>query len=351
MLNRRRVLALSFVGMLSLLEATLLSGCLDKPGQETDPSANPPTDSATGERITELKTFSSFLFDTYIEIRAACEQQVLDSLNERLIFFENTFSRTREGSDIYRINSANGKPTEIHEETAFLIEQARIYSELTNGLFDITIGAVSSLWDFKEGIVPDEAVLAAAVNHVDFRAVKLSGTTVTLEDAAARLDLGGIAKGYAADEMARMLREAGCESALINLGGNIYALGLKPDGSPWNVGIQDPLRERGAIKAVVPARDLSVVTSGPYERGFERNGVRYHHILDPRSGYPVVTDLASSTIISERSIEGDALTTCCFLLGLDAACDLVQNRSGVDALLVDAAGEVTMTDNTIAELI
>jgi thiamine biosynthesis lipoprotein len=355
------MLALSFVGMVSLFESATLTGCLQTTGQDADASTDPSADLTTGstnpaisnttEQAAEQKILSAFLFDTYIEIKALCEQDVLDSLNERLIFFENSFSRTREGSDIYRINTSGGAPTEVCEETAFLINQARIFSELSGGLFDITIGAVSSLWDFKEGIIPDEAVLAEAVTHVDFRAIEVSDTTVTLTDPAACLDLGGIAKGYAADEMARMLREARCESALINLGGNIYALGLRPDASPWSVGIQDPLQERGALKAVVPACDLSVVTSGPYERSFERDGVRYHHILDPRTGYPVQTDLASTTIISERSVEGDALTTCCFLLGLEASRELMQSRPDIQALFVDENGEATLTDDAEVELL
>jgi thiamine biosynthesis lipoprotein len=340
--------------MLGLLGPGTSMGC--SPAGEgggdslTGPSGDPAQEPASTQP-TELRTFSTFLFDTYIEIKAACDQALLDELNERLIFFEETFSRTREGSDISRINAAGGAPVEVHEETATLISQSLVFSELSGGLFDISIGAVSGLWDFTEGVVPDAAVLAEAVTHVDYRGIDVSGTTVTLADPAARLDLGGIAKGYAADEMARLLREADCESALINLGGNVYALGLKPDGSSWSVGIQDPQQPRGALKAVAAARDLSVVTSGPYERGFEVDGVSYHHILDPRTGYPVQTDLASATIFSELSLEGDALTTCCFLLGQTAALELLRARSGVDALLVDLAGEVLMTDDTIAELL
>jgi thiamine biosynthesis lipoprotein len=335
--------------MLGLLGSGALAGCsraLETEEEPTDaeqePLFAPPA---------ELKTFSTFLFDTYIEIKAACDQALLDHLNKRLIFFEETFSRTREGSDIFRLNAAGGAAVEVHEETAALISQALVFSELSDGLFDISIGAVSSLWDFKEGVVPDAAVLAEAVTHVDYRGIEVSGSTVTLADPAAKLDLGGIAKGYAADEMVRLLHESSCESALVNLGGNVYALGLKPDGTSWNVGIQDPHQPRGTLKAVTAARDLSVVTSGPYERGFELDGVFYHHIIDPRTGYPVQTDLASATILSGLSCEGDALTTCCFLMGQTAALELVRSRSGVDALLVDLNGEVLMTDNTIAELL
>jgi thiamine biosynthesis lipoprotein len=306
---------------------------------------------ADGGQTGELLSFSAFLFDTYIEVRAVCEQALLDSMGERLAYFEERFSRTREGSDIYRLNTAGGAPTEVSVETADLINQSLECSALSDGLFDISIGAVSELWDFKEGIVPSPDVLAEAVSHVDYRAIEVTGTTVTLGDSAARLDLGGIAKGYAADEMARMLRDADCQSALIDLGGNIFALGYKPDGEPWSVGIQDPFLERGALKAIVAAHDLSVVTSGPYERSFELDGTRYHHILDPRTGYPVQTDLASASIISTLSIDGDALTTCCFLLGREAAYRLAEERPGVDALLVGEDGSISLTDDTLAELL
>ncbi|MDR2587129.1 MAG: FAD:protein FMN transferase [Coriobacteriales bacterium] len=349
-LSRRHALALSVVGVLSLLGGGALAGCSRAADAEGEPSADPEQEPASPTQPAELKVFSTFLFDTYIEIKAACDQALLDRLNERLIFFENTFSRTREGSDIFTLNMAGGAPVEVHEETAALISQSLVFSELSGGLFDISIGAVSSLWDFKEGILPDATVLAEAVTHVDYRGIEVNGTTITLADPAARLDLGGIAKGYAADEMVRLLREGGCESALINLGGNVYALGLKPDGTPWSVGVQDPQQPRGTLKAVTAAHDLSVVTSGPYERGFEQDGVFYHHILDPRTGYPVQTDLASATIFSDLSCEGDALTTCCFLMGQTAALKLVRARPGVDALLVDLNGEVLMTDDTIAEL-
>jgi thiamine biosynthesis lipoprotein len=359
MLSRRRVLALSVAGALSLLGGPALAGCSRASQTGSENPADSPSSTGSGSdpgsgsapQPAEQLTLSTFLFDTYIEIKALCEQPVLDDLNERLIFFEDIFSRTREGSDVFKLNNADGAPVEVHEETAALISQSLVFSELSGGLFDISIGAVSGLWDFKEGVVPDEAVLAEAVTHVDYRGIEVNGSTVTLADPAARLDLGGIAKGYAADEAARLLREAGCESALINLGGNVYALGLKPDGSSWKVGIQDPQQARGTLKAALPTRDLSVVTSGPYERSFEAEGVRYHHILDPRTGYPVQTDLESATILSALSVEGDALTTCCFLLGREAAWELVLSRPDVQALLVDAAGEVLLTDDTMVELL
>jgi thiamine biosynthesis lipoprotein len=293
----------------------------------------------------EPATLTDFLFDTVIDITAYCDQALLDEAHQRLVYFEDIFSRTREGSDIYRLNEAGGVPVEVHPETADIITIALPYCELTGGLFDITIGAVTCLWDFKEGVVPDQRELEQALPHIDYRTIAVDGTRVTLADPLAKLDLGAVAKGYIADDIAALLRAGGCESANINLGGNVYVLGSKPDGSPWNVGIQDPFEARGSLRGYVSVSDSSVVTSGPYERSFERAGAVYHHILDPRTGYPVQTDLASTSIISENSAEGDALTTTTFLLGSKQALALIETRPHLQGIFIDAENSVLQSRN------
>ncbi|MDR3037641.1 MAG: FAD:protein FMN transferase [Coriobacteriales bacterium] len=288
---------------------------------------------------------TEFLFDTVIEITAYCDQELLEAARERLTYFEQIFSRTREGSDIWTLNTAAGATVEVHPETAEVIAQALPFCELSDGLFDITIGTITSLWDFNDAVVPDPGELARALLHIDYRKVLVEGNTVTLADPEAKLDLGAIAKGYIADDIAALLRAGGCASANINLGGNVYVLGNKPDGSPWNVGIQDPLQGRGTVMGRVSVSDTSVVTSGPYERSFELDGVFYHHILDPRTGYPAQTDLASVSIISDSSAEGDALTTTTFLLGKAAALALVEARPSAQAVFVDNNGSVVTTND------
>lgn len=305
------------------------------------------------QREPEVRQLSTTFeaYDTVVTIKASCSEETLQAVRDRCTYFETLLSRTREGSDVWSINHAGGAPTEVAAETAEVIELALAYAEESGGLFDPTIGALSELWDFGTGVRPEDDVLAEAVRHVGWQGVSMEGTVVTLTDPDARLDLGGIAKGYIADDVARLLREAGCDSACINLGGNVYALGGKPSGAPWKVGIQDPNGTAAEVIASVEVRDTSVVTSGLYERQFELDGVRYHHILDPRTGYPVETDLVSSSLVCASSTDADATATWLFLLGRDAALDLLTSDGRFDALLIDANGGVATTHGAPFELL
>ena len=227
-----------------------------------------------------------------------------------------------------------GHPGETIDNWLDVIERALVYCEESGGRFDITIGSVTSLWDFHEGVVPDESAIAEAVTHVDYRKVQVDGTTVTLLDPEAKLDLGGIAKGYIADDLCRMLEEAGCTSGVVNLGGNVKTLGLKPDGSAWKVGIQDIDGATGTYMLVTTNTDASTVTSGIYERGFTLDGVYYHHILDPSTGWPVQNELASVTIFSDSSMWGDALATAAFILGSEDGAALIEGLDGIEAVFI-----------------
>lgn len=319
------------LGLIALGTCTLslagLSGCADKSAASSDGPAEA----------------TDFVFDTVIQIKGYCSQDLVDSAKDRCEYFDSIFSRTREGSDIWNINHAGGAPTTVAPETADIIAKALPYCELSGGLFDITIGAASSLWNFDDGVVADPDELAEAIKHIDYRGVSVDGDTVTLADPQAMLDLGGIAKGYIADDIASLLTEGGCESAFINLGGNVYALGHKPDGNEWNVGIQDPNEAEGVVIASTYAASQSVVTSGLYEREFTVDGVTYYHILDPKTGYPVVTDLESSSIVSDKSIDGDAYSTILFLNGKDKALQIVEDTPQIEAILIDDSGQVTQS--------
>ena len=171
----------------------------------------------------------------------------------------------------------------------------------------------------------------------------LNGNTVTFSDPETIIDLGGIAKGYIADRMAEYLRGEGVTSAIIDLGGNLYCLGTKPGGQLFQVGIQYPYEDRQTVIGSLPAEDLSVVTSGVYERCFTVDGKLYHHILDTTTGYPVENDLLSVTIISDASVDGDALSTSCFALGMEAGMSLIENLEGVEAIFItnDFATHIT----------
>lgn len=278
--------------------------------------------------------------DTVISISLYDKQDeaLIAACFERLAEYEALFSRTDPESEVARLNAAGGKELPLSADTRELLALGKAFGERTNGAFDITIAPVSALWDFSSGTLPDAAALADAAARVDWRALDVTETGATLQNGMA-VDLGGIAKGYAADRLAEYLRGEGVTSALLDLGGNVYALGDK-NGKPFAVGIRDPQNE-ASLAAVVRVRDKSVVTSGVYERGFTKDGVRYHHLLDPQTGYPVQNGLASVTIVSERSVEADALSTACFVLGLQDGLALVEATDGVEALFIAADGTLT----------
>ena len=256
--------------------------------------------------------------------------------------YESLFSRTIEGSDIWRINNSQGSPVVVERQTAELIQTGLEYGAFSGGLFDITIGRLSSLWDFNnQPAVPSPADLAAALNSVDYRQVLVAGTSIQLNNAEAWLDLGGIAKGYIADQLAAFLKERGIESAVIDLGGNIVTIGVKPDGKLWHIGVEQPFSEHSKIIGSLAIGEASIVTSGIYERQFIENGELYHHILNPASGMPAESDVISATIVSESSAVGDALSTITILLGSEKAATLLAQTPGLlGALLMLNSGEL-----------
>lgn len=290
-------------------------------------------------------TQTGFYFDTVITVTlySSTEGTLLDSCMSLADDYEKLLSRTMEGSDIFRINHAAGAPTEVSPETAELLSTALRFAKLTNGKVDPTIGIVSELWDFHDSAAqrpPKDADIKAALSHVNYENVFVSGNTVTLLDPQARLDLGFIAKGYIADKMKEYLLSEGVTSALINLGGNVLTIGAKPDGSAFTIGIQKPFADAGTPADTVSVRDTSVVSSGVYERFFEYEGRLYHHILDTSTGYPVENDLLAVSILSASSTDGDALSTACMALGYDAARNLIDSLEGVDAIFITSDGEI-----------
>ncbi len=342
-ISRRRFLMLAAGSVCAMAMPAWLAGCSAAQNDEGDGAT---ADDGADSAAYEVQSLTLFLFDTVIQISALCAPELMDRISERCRFFEDRFSRTKEGSDIWNINQAHGAPVEVSEETARCIEASLAYSEASGGLFDISIGAVSSLWDFVEGIKPDDDAIKEAVKHVDYRTISVDGTTVTLTDPDAMLDLGGIAKGFITDDLVSMLREAGCKSAMLSLGGNVYVLGESFRGDDWNVGVQNPNGAANDVIASIPARNKSLVTSGLYERSFTVDDVLYHHILDPRTGYPAKTDLASASIVSDSSTDGDAYSTTLFLMGHDKAMDLLNSDERFSGLLVDTNDTATASNGS-----
>ena len=288
---------------------------------------------------------SGFYFDTVIRITLydSSRQDALNHCMELAERYERYFSATLPDSDISRINVNPNRPVKVHKETAELIQKGLDYGRLSDGQFDITIGKVSSLWDFHtEGIhtLPKTSSIKKSLKHVDYRQVHVSGNTVTLQDPDSAIDVGGIAKGYIADRMKVYLKKEGITAGLINLGGNVLTLGEKPDHKPYTIGIQKPFSDDGTPALTLKIRNRSVVTSGTYQRYFLHKDNLYHHILDTSTGYPCQNDLNSVTIISKSSTDGDALSTMVFLMGLKKGMQFVESKDNIEAVFITKDGQI-----------
>ena len=262
---------------------------------------------------------------------------------------ESKISRTREGSDINKINSAGGEWTEVSDETRELIQKGMEYSHLSDGAFDITVGGLTEQWDFHapegEAKLPDKVSLTEAAKHVNYRNIAIEGNSVRLTDPETRLDLGGIAKGYIGDKMTEVLESQGVVSAVINLGGNVICIGGKTDEDDFIIGVETPFSDRKEITGKIDARDMTLVTSGVYERRIEVDGKTYHHILDTKTGWPVETDLDAVTLTAEKGHSGDidALSTICLIKGYDAASRLIEETDRVEAVFILKDGKTEQT--------
>ena len=297
----------------------------------------------------------TFALGTYISIsiydNEKVDRELFIKAFERIREIENLMtinSRTLE-SEILMINeSAGEKFIEVSEETFLVIEKGLEYSKLTNGKFDITIEPLVKLWSigFDGETIPNSKELIEAQTRVDFQSVILKdGNKVMLKNSGMGIDLGGIAKGYAADEVARLLMDYNVKSAVINLGGDIVCIGKRPDQKPFKIGLQNPFEDRGSHFGFVTINNKTIVTSGTYERFFEKDGIRYHHIIDIATGFPVQNDLESVTIISEKSIDADALSTGVFAMGLENGKSFVEKIEGVEAIFVTKDKNVVLTSN------
>lgn len=281
---------------------------------------------------------SSIFFDTIISIQIydSSDTKLLDGCFKICETYEQKLSRTIETSEISKINNASGMPVEVSNETIDVIKKGLYYSELSNGKFDITVAPLSILWDFKNntGTIPDDASIKEALSHVNYKNIFISGNIITLKDPESKIDLGAIAKGYIADQLKNYLKSEGVKHAIINLGGNVLAIGNKLDGTDFNIGIQKPFDELNIPITSVSIHDKSVVSSGIYERYFKKDGIIYHHILDISNGYPYQNNLLEVTIISGESVDGDGLSTTCFALGLDEGMELINSLDNTEAIFI-----------------
>ncbi|NBK93112.1 FAD:protein FMN transferase [bacterium 1XD21-13] len=297
------------------------------------------------KRTPDPITKTSFKLNTVVTITIydSSDVTLLDDALALCDEYENLFSRTRETSEIHQINQ--GLTDQLSPETEELLETALSYSRLSGGLFDPSIGPVSSLWDFhaENPSVPEDASLQAALPLINAEKIRISNHKVAMDEGMI-LDLGAISKGYIADRIKEFLLDQGVKSAVIDLGGNVLCIGSRPDGSPFQIGIRQPFEDTSSAATVLSITDQSVVTSGIYERCFTEDGVLYHHLLDPRTGYPCENELASVTIISDDSVDGDALSTCCFLMGTQKGMELIDSLPDVRAIFITQEGELLYSE-------
>lgn len=268
-----------------------------------------------------------FLLDTVVTLTASCDSDTLDGAFDLCKDYENLLSRTVENSDVYKLNHSDGF-TEVDARTLSIIKQAVYYGDLSGGKFDITIYPVSSLWDFNNEVIPARDEIAEALKNVDYQSIEIEGNTVNLN--GKKIDLGGIAKGYIADRILEYFKENNVSEGIIDLGGNLVVFGDRD----YTVGIKQPFSD-GEYAARLKLRNKTVVTSGTYERYIPADVKLYHHILDPQTGYACDSDLCSATIIANSSMNADALSTICILLGLEAAIQLVENTPDTEAVFID----------------
>lgn len=277
-------------------------------------------------------------------------EKILNYCGEILKDIENKMSSTIPGSDVSKINNNAGRNfVNVSDDTFFVVKESIKYSNLSNGIFDITIGPLSDLWGIgtKNSKVPSNSEIKNLLNLVDYENIILDETnkSIKLKKRDMKIDLGAIAKGYAADTIIDYLKSNNVKNAIVNLGGNIYTLGNKNKNEPFTVGIQNPNLPRGNSIGNIKTTNKSVVTSGIYERYIQKENKVYHHILNPSSGYPFENELSSVTIISDKSIICDALSTSVFGLGLDKGLDLIESLDNTDAILITKNKEIYLTSN------
>ena len=298
------------------------------------------------------KTLESRLFNmgTVIinHVTAENPQLVIREAEEEINRLNRLLSRFVEESDISRINHLAGRsPVQVSEETFRLLAESLNYSRLSQGLWDITICPLMTLWEEakKKLTIPSQQMIEKYKQLVDYNSLKLNEASneVFLSKEQQAIDLGGIGKGYAADQIIRLFKEHQVVSAFSNFGGNVSTIGTKPDGTPWNIGIQHPRNPQELI-GLVPVIDKSVVTSGDYQRFYQAtDGKKYHHIIDPKTGYPSDSGLISTTIIAKSSTTADALSTITFLAGLEQSKMILKDFEDVEAVLIDKHLTVYLT--------
>lgn len=320
-----------------LLSISLCTGC----GQKEEVT----------EQTEEAVEQDLFAMDTFMHVTAYGEhaEEAVEAASDEIVRLDQLLSTGEEESEVALLNQ-NGESV-LSEDTAYLLERSMELYESTDGVFDIAVYPLMEAWGFTSGnySVPEDAVLAEALSLIDVNDISYNKETqeVSFAKEGMQIDFGGIAKGYTSSRIMDIYEELGVTSGMVNLGGNVQVLGTKPDGSYWKVGIESPDKED--YLGILSAMDCAVITSGGYERYFEKDGVTYHHIIDPATGYPANQGLISVTIISEDGTLADALSTSLFIMGKDKAIEYWRAHSEeFNVILLTDTEELYITEG-IAE--
>ena len=278
-----------------------------------------------------------FAMDTYMYLKAYGEHAdtALGYSSEQILSLEELFSVTSEKSEILAINHSNGEPVSVSDDTIVVLNKAIEICGKTNGALDVTIYPLLTEWGFTTDTqqVPTDDIIADKLKLIDYTKISVKGNTVQLPDNM-QIDFGALAKGYTSDCVTEILKENGVKSALVNLGGNVHAVGTKPDGTLWKVGVQNPFSPSEQV-CILEIADKAVITSGNYERFFtDENGRKYWHILDSTDGFPADNGLVSVTIVGENGLLCDALSTALFVLGTDKAIDYWRSSADFEMILI-----------------
>lgn len=300
----------------------------------------------------EKTPFQEFFLNSVLEVDIREDrndhEEILKEIQSRIQNIEQKMSLKLEDSEVVKINDNAGiHPVNVSDDTFYVIEKSLKYSELSSGAFDVSVGNLVQLWGIgtENEKIPSENEIKTALSTVNYKNVVMDSEqkTIFLQQKGMSIDLGAIAKGYAADAINEILKKYQVNSAIINLAGNIYIHGDK-NGEPFKVGIQNPYEHRGDFLGIYEAANQSIVTSGIYERYFEKEGKRYHHILSTNTGYPVENELVAVSIISTNSIDGDALSTSVFALGLEQGMPLVESLDDVEAIFITHDKKIYLSD-------
>jgi thiamine biosynthesis lipoprotein len=344
------------VSLASALVIVVLSGCRDQARIASDPPSSLPPVSASArptgfaaEKVTAedhaMGTHLAYAAFTTREVDAQHVRAAFDAATAEIRRLEKLMTTWNPTSEVSRVNAAAGKePVTVSDETFAVIRESIHASEMSGGAFDITFETLHGLWKFDEDLdphPPSAADISARLKYLGYRHVKVDAgaRTVFLDEAHVRIGLGGIAKGYAVDRAANLLALAGVASFYVQAGGDLYTRGDKPDGSPWLAGIRDPRGPEGDYFAVAPVSDHAFSTAGDYERGYVVDGKRYHHIIDPHTGYPA-TASRSVTIWAPTALIADEIDDAVFILGAERGIALVESLDDVGAVVVDANNKV-----------